>query len=153
MFISIAIKLHRSDKESCEGTNTKNPDVDFERLVKNAEDEEDEDWGLPQELRRMVKQEDREMKPHQEEMEIINLGVGEEKKEVKVGIRMTIPIRDTLVALLQDYQDILTWSYQDMPGLNPDIVQHRLPLNHGCSSVKQKLRGMKPDMSLKIKKR
>ena len=38
-----------------------------------------------------------------------------------------------------------------MPGLNPDIVQHRLPLNPSGSPVKQKLRRMKPEMSLKIK--
>ena len=38
-----------------------------------------------------------------------------------------------------------------MPGLNPDIVQHRLSLNLGCSSVKQKLRRMKSEMFLKIK--
>ena len=38
-----------------------------------------------------------------------------------------------------------------MPGFSPDIVQHRLPLNLGCSPVKQKLRRMKPEMSLKIK--
>ena len=55
-------------------------------------------------------------------MEIVNLGVGEEKKEVKVGTGMTTPIRDELVALLRDYQDIFAWSYQDMPSLNPDIV-------------------------------
>ena len=40
----------------------------------------------------MVKQEDREMKPHQEDKQIVNLGVGEEKKEVKVGMCMTTPI-------------------------------------------------------------
>ena len=38
-----------------------------------------------------------------------------------------------------------------MPGLSSDIVQHRLPLNLECSLVKQKLRRMKPKMSLKIK--
>ena len=38
-----------------------------------------------------------------------------------------------------------------MPGLSFDIVQHRLPLNPECSLVKQKLRRMKPEMSLKIK--
>ena len=40
-----------------------------------------------------------------------------------------------------------------MPGLNPDIVQHQLPLNTGCSLVKQKLRRIKPEMSLKIKEK
>ena len=32
-----------------------------------------------------------------------------------------------------------------------NIVQHRLPLNPECSPVKQKLRRMKPETSLKIK--
>ena len=91
------------------------------------------------------------MKPHKEETEIVNLGVDEEKKEVKFRIGMTTPIRDELVALLRDYHDIFAWSYQDMPGLSPNIVQHRLPLNPGCTLVKQKLRRMKPEMSLKIK--
>ena len=68
-----------------------------------------------------------------------------------MGTGMIAPIHDELVALLRDYQDIFAWSYQDMPGLNPDIVQHRLPLNPGCSPVKQKLRRMKPEISLKIK--
>ena len=72
----------------------------------------------------MVEQEDREMKSHQEVTEILKLGVGEEKKEVKVGTGMTTPIQDELVALLRDYQDIFAWSYQDMPGLSPDIVQN-----------------------------
>ena len=43
------------------------------------------------------------------------------------------------------------WSYQDMPGLDIDIVQHKLPLKEECPLVKQKLRRMKPEMSLKIK--
>ena len=37
------------------------------------------------------------MKPHHEETEIINLGVGEEKKKVKVGMGMTTLVRDELV--------------------------------------------------------
>ena len=31
----------------------------------------------------------------------MNLGVGEEKKEVKVGTGMTTPVRDELVVLLE----------------------------------------------------
>jgi len=101
----------------------------------------------------MVEQEDGEVKTHQEEMEIVNLGVGKERKEVKVGTGMSTHIRDELVALLRDYQDIFAWSYQDMPGLSPDIMQHRLPLNPECSPIKQKQQRMKPEMSLKKKKR
>ena len=64
---------------------------------------------------------------------------------------MSTNIQDELVTLLQDYQDIIACSYQDMPGLSSDIVQHKLPQNLECSLVKQKLRRMKPEMSLKIK--
>ena len=45
MFIVVAIKRYRSNNESCEGTNTKDPDVDFEQLVNQTGDGEDEDWG------------------------------------------------------------------------------------------------------------
>jgi len=81
----------------------------------------------------------------------VNLGTGEEKKEVKTSTSVSANIRDKLVGLLQDYQDIFTWSYQDMPRLSLEIMQHKLPLNPECSPVKQKLRKMKPEMSLKIK--
>ena len=93
----------------------------------------------------------REIKSHQEETEVVNLGTSEEKKEVKIGTCASANIRDELVALLRAYQDIFAWSYQDMPGLSSEIVQHKLPLNPKCSPVKQKLRRMKPEMSLKIK--
>jgi len=38
-----------------------------------------------------------------------------------------------------------------MPGLDTNIVQHKLPLKEECPPVKQKLRRMKPEMSLEIK--
>jgi len=116
-----------------------------------TESEEDEDVGLPLELEKIVAQEDREMGPHQEETELVDLGTDSGKKEVKIGTGMTAPIREELMALLKNYQDIFAWSYQDMPGLSSDIVQHKLPLNPGCSLIKQKLRRMKPETSLKIK--
>ena len=72
-----------------------------------------------------------------------HLGMGGEKKEVKVGTCMSMKVRDELVTLLRDYQDIFSWSYQDLPGLSLEIVQQKLPLNPGCSLVKKKLRRMK----------
>ena len=38
-----------------------------------------------------------------------------------------------------------------MPGLDTDIVVHRLSLREECAPVKQKLRRVKPEMLLKIK--
>jgi len=48
-------------------------------------DDYEEDSEPPPELLRLVEQEARELKPHQEEVEVINLGDENEKKEVKIG--------------------------------------------------------------------
>ena len=114
-------------------------------------EKEEDDTGLSSEMERMVAQEDWALKPHQEETKVVDLGVGSERKEVKVGTGMTASIHNKLVTLLQDYQDVFTWSYRYMPSFDSNMVQHRLPLNPGCSPVKQKLRRIKPEMSLKIK--
>lgn len=53
--------------------------------------------------------------------------------------------------MLKEYEDIFTWSYDDMTGLSMSIVAHKLPTDPMCPPVKQKLRKFKPDMSLKIK--
>ena len=75
------------------------------------------------------------------------------KKEVKIDTCVSANVQEELVALLWDYQYIFTWSYQDIPSLSLEIEQHRLPLNPEYSSVKQKLRRMKLEMSLKIKEK
>ena len=89
-----------SDDESYEGTNTEDPAVDFKRELNWPKFEGDEGMEFPAGPEKTVTQEDREMKPHQEEKEVVKLGVGNEKKEVKVGAGMTTPIGDELVVLL-----------------------------------------------------
>ena len=56
-----------------------------------------------------------------------------------------------MIELLKEYVDVFAWSYRDMPGLDTDIVVHRLPLKPECPPVKQKLKRTHPDMALKIK--
>ena len=55
--------------------------------------------GLPPELEKIVAHEDQEMGPHQEETELVDLGTGSGKKQVKIGTGMTAPIREELTAL------------------------------------------------------
>ncbi|RDX92292.1 hypothetical protein CR513_25596, partial [Mucuna pruriens] len=63
-----------------------------------------------------------------EELEVINLGEGEEIEEVWIG-KLTPPdVKQGLTKLLREYADIFAWSYRDMPGLDTTIVEHRLPL-------------------------
>ena len=91
--------------------------------------------------------------PHQEVIEAINLGTEEERREVKIGTTLSSTIRERLIDLLREYSDVFAWSYQDMPGLDIDIVVHRLPLKEECAPIKQKLRKVKPEMLLKTKEK
>ena len=53
--------------------------------------------------------------------------------------------------MLHDYVEVFAWSYEDMPGLDTDIVVHHLPMKEDCAPIKQKVRRMHPNMSEKIK--
>ena len=66
---------------------------------------------------------------------------------------MSPATKKELIDLLQDYSDVFAWSYQDMPGLDTDIIVHRLLLSKECAPIKQKLRRVKPEMLLKIKEK
>nr|XP_012466449.1 unnamed protein product [Gossypium raimondii] len=95
--------------------------------------------------------EKKQILPHQESVEVVNLGNEEEKQEVKIVTSISENTRQDLIALLHEYKDVFAWSYQDMPGLNTDIVVHKLPLKPKCKPIQQKLRRMRPEMLLKIK--
>ena len=94
---------------------------------------------MPGELARLLQQEERTIQPHEEPVEVVNLGTDEDKKEVKIGAGLEDSVKKRLIQMLHDYVEIFAWSYEDMPGLDTDIVVHRLPMKEGCSPVKQKL--------------
>ncbi|XP_039683789.1 uncharacterized protein [Medicago truncatula] len=121
----------------------------FEFPVYEAWVEEDEE--IPDELRWMLEQERKVIQPHKEEIELINLGSEDDKKEIKIGASLEASVKKKIIELLREYDDIFAWSYKDMPGLDHDVVEHRLPLKPECPPVKQKLRRSHPDMALKIK--
>ncbi|GAU39327.1 hypothetical protein TSUD_60780 [Trifolium subterraneum] len=129
--------------------NVPRPSPNFGFPVYEAEEEEDE--GIPDEIKRLLDQEKKVIQPHEEDVELIDLGFGEGKKEIKIGASLEASVKERVIVLLREYVDIFAWSYQDMPGLDPEIVEHHLPLKPECPPVKQKLRRTHPDMALKIK--
>lgn len=92
------------------------------------------------EIKWMLEQERKAIQPHHEEMEIINLGTDEDKKEIKIGALLDATVRKRVIELLREYDDIFAWSYKDMPGLDPDVVEHRLHLYVYCTSVRTSTR-------------
>ncbi|KAA3461423.1 RNA-directed DNA polymerase (Reverse transcriptase), Ribonuclease H-like protein [Gossypium australe] len=131
--------------------DTTDLEVHFEQdmcLEESQDFEGDRDCDLSPDLLRMVKQEEKQILPHEEEIENIAL---EEGKVVKIVMRIAKKTKQDLVELLREFKDVFAWSYQDMSGLNTDIVVHRLLTREECKPVQQKLRRMRPDVMLKIK--
>uniref|UniRef100_A0A2N9IFZ9 Uncharacterized protein n=1 Tax=Fagus sylvatica TaxID=28930 RepID=A0A2N9IFZ9_FAGSY len=84
-----------------------------------------------------LERQDEGSKPNIEELEIVNLAnEGEEPREVKIGTRCAAEQKEALIALLREFHEIFAWSYQDMPGLDTDIVVHKIPLKPECKPVK-----------------
>ncbi|RDX71482.1 hypothetical protein CR513_49163, partial [Mucuna pruriens] len=104
---------------------------------------------VPQKM--LLEQEGPRLQSGTEELETINLGDGEEARDIQVGKQMPPNSRQELVALLREYSDIFAWSFQDMPGLDIAIIEHNLPLIPNAVPIRQQLRRMKPKVALKIK--
>ncbi|KAI5425579.1 hypothetical protein KIW84_031404 [Lathyrus oleraceus] len=137
--IDIPVIMHRSKL-------VPNP---IEFLVFEAEEEGDVE--VSDGLSRLLEQDEKIIQSFEEQIELVNLGFVDDVKEVKIGSRLCPNAKKGLIDLLREYSDVFAWSYQDMPGLDSDIMEHRLPLKPKCPPVKQKLRRTHPDMAVKIK--
>ena len=49
-------------------------------------------------------------------------------------------VRQDLASFLRKNQDIFAWSHEDMPGIDPSVIVHRLNFNPDSSPVRQKKR-------------
>ncbi|KAJ9159762.1 hypothetical protein P3X46_025241, partial [Hevea brasiliensis] len=83
-----------------------------------------------------------------DETHTVNLGTEEIKRELKVVESGEF---EDMVSLLKEFLIVFSWSYDDMTGLDPQIVTHKIPLISGTVPVKQKLRRMNPDTLHKVR--
>ena len=107
------------------------PDFDFEMTsyISETDFEEDiDESNLPPKMLRLLTMEDRQILPYQEVTEFINLGMDDEKKEVKISSSLDASAKKEITDLFKEYTNIFAWSYQDMSGLSTEIVEHQLPI-------------------------
>ena len=72
--------------------------------------------------------EDRKVTPVSGNTELIDFGVPDQPREIRIGSSLSPDERSRLINLLRSYLDVFAWSNEDMPGLDPTIVQHHLPI-------------------------
>nr|CAN75227.1 hypothetical protein VITISV_043867 [Vitis vinifera] len=70
---------------------------------------------------------DERVSPTAGDVETVDFGTEDQPRELKIGSPLSTDERDRLIHLLRSYLDVFAWSYEDMTGLDPSIVQHHLP--------------------------
>ena len=59
--------------------------------------------------------------------------------------------KDQLLVILRRYKDCFAWSYNELPGLDRSLVEHRLPMKPNFKPYKQKPRRMGSEVIQKVK--
>ena len=99
-FFSLTCKYQNNEHENDFANSL---GLDFEMVVYAGEfsiDEGMKDDDLPSDLLRLVAQDEKQILPHQEVTEAINLGTEEERKEVKIETTLSNATRKKLMNLL-----------------------------------------------------
>ena len=64
-----------------------------------------------------------------EALETISLTEGEITKTTRIGTTLSPEMRRRLIQFLKENLDIFAWSHEDMPGIFPEVIQHKLNVN------------------------
>ncbi|CAL9018622.1 unnamed protein product, partial [Prunus brigantina] len=80
-----------------------------------------------------------------EDLELVTLDEDIPDRQVRIGTSLSQELRSDLVAFLRLNSEVFAWSYNDMPGISPDIISHRLSINPAVRPVRQKRRAYDPE--------
>ncbi|XP_020235572.1 uncharacterized protein LOC109815302 [Cajanus cajan] len=88
----------------------------------------------------------------QDPLEEINLGTVENRKVTYISkYLLQGKLKEEIIQVLHEYKDCFAWDYDEMPGLDRELVEHRLPMIPGKKPVKQSPRRFAPEVVEKIK--
>ena len=58
----------------------------------------------------------------------------------KIGTTLSSKMRTRLIQFLKENLDVFSWSHKDMPGIAPEVIQHKLNMNSERKPVQQRRR-------------
>ncbi|XP_074297658.1 uncharacterized protein LOC141628409 [Silene latifolia] len=72
-----------------------------------------------------------------EDTKVVNVGTTLEPQELKIGTTLDPAERKGFVELLNEFKDVFAWSYKDMPGIDREIAEHKIPIKTGSNQDKR----------------
>jgi hypothetical protein len=90
--------------------------------------------------------------PFQQVGETISLNIGTPMSPMnfKIGAQWCEEEKMKFSKLLGEFQDGFTWSYEDLCGFDPTIIQHAIPIKEGIKLVRKKKRPINPALEATI---
>ena len=85
-----------------------------------------------------------------ETLETMKLVEGETARTTRIGTTLSLKIRTRLVQFLKKNLDVFAWSQEDMPGISPKVIQHRLNVDPEKKPVQQRQRVFAPERNQAI---
>ena len=79
-----------------------------------------------------------------EALKIVALTKGETTKTTKIGTTLSPEMRTKLVQFLKENLDVFAWSHEDIPGISPEVIQHKLNVNPERKPIQQRQRVFAP---------
>ena len=73
-----------------------------------------------------------------EKLEEVFLDDSNHERTTKIGTLASPAIRQELTAFLRSNQDVFTWTHEDMPGIDPLVIVHRLNVSPFFPPIRQK---------------
>ena len=75
-----------------------------------------------------------------EVLETVELANRQATKTTRIGMTLSLGMRVKLIQFLKENLDVFAWSHEDMPGITPEIVQHKLNVNPDRKPIQQRRR-------------
>ena len=84
------------------------------------------------------------MEPLKSDIEECNIGIKENPKLIELSKSLPPTEKVNYLELLKEFQDVFSWSYEDLKSYDTNIIQHTIPIKENQKPFKQKLRRINP---------
>ena len=82
----------------------------------------------------------------------MSIGTYEAPKIIKLGAQCSDEEKAKFTELLREFQDVFAWSYKDLSGFIPTLIQHAIPIKEGAKPVRKRQRHINPTLEATIRK-
>jgi hypothetical protein len=77
----------------------------------------------------------------------LNIGTPDSPKNVNIGAQCSDEEKLKFIEILCEFQDVFSWSYEDLRGFDPTLIHHSIPIKEGMKPVRKKKNPLTPHLN------